>query len=109
MGGSFFVARIPFTAALRLLSAGAMASMTLAVMTRATLGHTGRELRADGATRAIYLLVTLGALVRFAAPVLPIDYTGALHLSGALWGGAFLLLLIAYAPKLIGPRPDGKP
>lgn len=109
MGGSFFIWCIPFSAALHLLSAGAMASMTLAVMTRASLGHTGRELRADGATQAIFALVTTGALVRFAAPALPVDYTGALHLAGTLWGGAFLLFLIAYAPKLIGPRPDGKP
>jgi uncharacterized protein involved in response to NO len=86
-----------------------MASMTLAVMTRATLGHTGRELRADGATQAIYLLVTLGAVVRFAAPMLPFDYIATVGLAGLLWGGAFLLYLLSYGPKLLGPRPDGRP
>lgn len=109
MGGSFLVRGIPFSAALHLLGAGAMASMTLAVMTRATLGHTGRDLRADGPTLAVFALVTLGALVRFTAPVLPLDYMMMLRLAGGLWAGAFLLFLIAYAPLLVGARPDGRP
>lgn len=109
MGGSFFIWCIPFSAALHLLSAGAMASMTLAVMTRATLGHTGYALSADRLTQAIFALVTAGALMRFAAPVLPIDYLSALRVAGGLWGGAFLLFVVGYGPKLIGPRPDGRP
>ncbi len=109
LGGSYFVWCIPASAALHALSAGAMASITLAVMTRATLGHTGRTLRADGPTRAIYVLVTLGAIVRFAAPMLAVDYVLMIALAGLLWGGAFLLFLIAYGPKLLGARPDGRP
>ncbi|WP_218016930.1 NnrS family protein [Sphingomonas mali] len=109
LGASRFVWCIPQSSAMHALAAGAMASMTLAVMTRATLGHTGRELRADGATQAIYLLVTLGAVVRFAAPMLPFDYIATVGLAGLLWGGAFLLYLLSYGPKLLGPRPDGRP
>jgi uncharacterized protein involved in response to NO len=48
--------------ALHALTAGAIGTMTLAVMTRASLGHTGREIKAGGVTRAIYALVTIGAL-----------------------------------------------
>lgn len=109
LGASRFVWCIPRSSALHALAAGAMASMTLAVMTRATLGHTGRELRADGATQAIYLLVTLGAVVRFAAAMLPFDYIAMVALAGLLWGGAFLLYLLTYGPKLLSPRPDGRP
>lgn len=109
LGGSFFIWCIPVASAIHALSAGAMASMTLAVMTRATLGHTGRQLRADGWTQAIYALVTLGAVVRFAAPMLPFDYARLIGAAGLLWGGAFLLFLLAYSPKLLGPRPDGRP
>jgi len=98
----------PASAALHALAAGAMASMTLAVMTRATLGHTGRDLHADGGTTAIYLLVTLGVALRVAAPWLPFDYLLMIRVSGALWGGAFLLFLALYGPMLLGPRPDGK-
>jgi uncharacterized protein involved in response to NO len=97
------------TAGLHALSAGAMASMVLAVMTRATLGHTGRELRADRGTMAIYALVTVGAMLRVAAPWLPFDYLVVIKAAGTLWGGAFLLFLIVYGPKLLGARPDGRP
>ena len=94
--------------AIHALTAGAMATMILAVMTRATLGHTGRELKAGAATSLIYVLVTIGALGRVAAPLLPMDYILAIRLSGIAWGGAFLLFLLVYGPKLIGPRPDGR-
>jgi uncharacterized protein involved in response to NO len=107
LGASIITPAVPATAALHALSAGAMASMTLAVMTRATLGHTGRALRADRATVAIYAFVTLGAAIRVAAPFLPFDYMRSIELAGALWGGAFLLFLISYGPKLVGARPDG--
>ena len=109
LGTSLLVPTQPASSALHALAAGAMASMTLAVMTRATLGHTGRELRADGGTVGIYLLVTLGAALRVSAPWLSVDYLLLIKISGALWGGAFLLFLALYGPKLLGPRPDGKP
>ena len=106
LGVSIFDAALPRTSALHALTAGAMASMTLAVMTRATLGHTGRALRADGPTATIYLLVTLGAAIRVAAPLIPFDTMRVIEVAGLLWGGAFLLFLFSYGPKLIGPRPD---
>ncbi|MFA7439991.1 MAG: NnrS family protein [Sphingomonadaceae bacterium] len=99
---------IPVSSAMHALSAGAMAVMTLAVMTRATRGHTGRPLRADAATVAIYLLVNIGALLRVTAPWLPIPYLPSLHLSGTLWGGAFLLFAFVYGPMLLRPRVDGR-
>jgi hypothetical protein len=58
----------PATAPLHALTAGAIGTMTLAVMTRATLGHTGRVLAAGAMTSAIYALVTAAALLRVAAP-----------------------------------------
>jgi uncharacterized protein involved in response to NO len=108
LGTSLLVPTQPASSALHALAAGAMASMTLAVMTRATLGHTGRDLHADGGTTAIYALVTLGAALRVASPWLPFDYLLAIRISAALWTGAFLLFLLLYGPKLLGPRPDGK-
>lgn len=97
------------TTALHALTAGLMASMTLAVMTRATLGHTGRELRADGWTTASYVLVTLGAALRVAAPLLPLDYMRAIEVAGMLWAGGFVAFIVSFGPKLWGARPDGKP
>lgn len=109
LGLSIIDMNVPGTAGLHALGAGAMASMVLAVMTRATLGHTGRELHAGKGTTTIYILVTAGAMLRVAAPWLPIDYLLAIKTAGALWGGAFLLFLALFGPKLLGPRPDGRP
>jgi len=109
LGWSIVDIDVPGTAGLHALGAGAMASMVLAVMTRATLGHTGRELHAGTGTVIIYSLVTAGAAVRVVAAWLPLDYLLAIKLAGALWGAAFLLFLALYGPKLLGPRPDGRP
>lgn len=96
------------SAALHALTAGAMAGMTLAVMTRATRGHTGRDLTAGPATIALYVLITLAAAIRVAAPILPISYLAAIHLAALAWIGAFVLFVAAYGPMLVLARPDGK-
>ena len=96
---------VPRSSAMHALSAGAMATMTLAVMTRATRGHTARPLKADRATVAIYLLVTLGALLRVAAPLLPLDYMAGIRMAGALWGAAFLLFILVYGPMALRRPP----
>ncbi len=95
---------VPQSAAVHALTAGAMATMILAVMTRATLGHTGRELRASGATIAVYVLVTVGAVLRVAAPLGYAEYTLAMQLSALVWGGALLMFLLFYGPILFRPR-----
>jgi uncharacterized protein involved in response to NO len=109
LGLSIVDVEVSGTAGVHALTAGAMASMVLSVMTRATLGHTGRELRADRGTVVIYGLITVGAAMRVGAPFLPFDYLLTIKVAGALWGGAFLLFLALYGPKLLGPRPDGRP
>jgi uncharacterized protein involved in response to NO len=97
---------IPQTAAVHALTAGAMATMILAVMTRASLGHTGRELRASGATTLSYGLVTIGALLRVASALGWVDYRLGMYVGGGAWIGAFLMFLVAYAPVLFGGRLD---
>ncbi|GAA4742996.1 NnrS family protein [Sphingomonas daechungensis] len=103
-----FGAPIPRSTAVHALTAGAMATMILAVMSRATLGHTGRELRASLLTQAAYVLVTAGALLRVTAPLGLLDYRMGIEVAGAAWMGAFLLFLVAYGPILSKPRIDGK-
>jgi len=95
---------VPRSAAIHALTAGAMATMILAVMTRASLGHTARELKANTATTVVYLLVTAGAILRVTASVRLIDYDIGIEIAGLGWGAAFLLFLIAYAPVLWRPR-----
>jgi uncharacterized protein involved in response to NO len=103
-----FGAPIPRSAAVHALTAGAMATMILAVMSRATLGHTGRELRASALTQLAYLLVTAGALLRVCAPLGLLDYRLGMEVAGAAWLGAFVLFLAAYGPILLTRRIDGK-
>jgi uncharacterized protein involved in response to NO len=103
-----FGAPIPQSAAVHALTAGAMATMILAVMSRATLGHTGRELRADLAAQAAFVLVTVGALLRVSAPLGLLDYRLGMEVAGAAWMGAFLVFLATYGPILFGRRVDGK-
>ena len=62
---------LALASARQLWMAGAIGVMTLAVMTRATLGHTGRELTVGKATAAVYLLVVSSVLARFVAGALP--------------------------------------
>jgi uncharacterized protein involved in response to NO len=97
---------LPATAALHALTGGAIGTMTLAVMTRASLGHTGRPLSADSVTTTIYLLVTLAAALRVVAPLWGDLYTwlGILTVSGAAWSGAFGLFAVSYFPVLTRPR-----
>jgi uncharacterized protein involved in response to NO len=108
LGLSIVTELVQASAALHALTAGAMAGMTLAVMTRATRGHTGHDLVAGPMTVALYVLITFAAAIRVAAPVLPIDYLAAIHLAALAWISAFVLFIVAYGPMLALPRTDGK-
>jgi uncharacterized protein involved in response to NO len=97
-------AALPRSAAVHALTAGAMATMILAVMSRATLGHTGRELHAGALTQVAYLFVTAGALLRVTAPIGLFDYRAGMEGAGAAWMAAFLMFLAAYGPMLFSAR-----
>ena len=79
---------------------GAIGMMPLAVMTRATLGHTGRPLVASRATEAIYALCLAAALARIAAAFWYSDLL--LHVAAFAWIGAFLGFVLVYGPMLVG-------
>lgn len=104
LGASLTGAPVPASAAIHALTAGAMGTMILAVMTRASLGHTGRELKASAATVLLYVLVTLGAALRVAAPLGLIDYTLGMEAAALAWAAAFIIFLAAYGPILARPR-----
>lgn len=92
------------SAGIHALTVGAMASMILAVMTRATLGHTGRALRANSFAIGCYLTIQLAALARVFATLTPEHYLQLIHAAGALWIMAFALFLINFGPILFRPR-----
>ncbi|WP_265570997.1 NnrS family protein [Sphingomicrobium nitratireducens] len=101
-------AGVPHSAAVHALTAGAMATMILGVMSRATLGHTGRELRADRVTTALYVAITLAAIARVAAPLGWGEYMLLMRGSALLWIAAFTLFAWRYGPMLLMPRADDK-
>lgn len=94
---------VPATAAIHAWTSGAIGLMTLAVMTRASLGHTGRPLTATQATQAIYLCAFAAALLRIAAA-----FTGSmilLHSAALAWVLAFGGFAVVYGPWLIRRPP----
>ena len=104
LGLSMLDVHLPQSAAIHALTAGAIGTMILAVMTRVARGHTGRDLSADRLTSVIYILVTLAAIARIAA-AFGADWTIPLLIASAcLWIGAFGLFTVSYAPMLLGPR-----
>ena len=95
---------------LHALTIGAATTLILAVMTRASLGHTGRRLAAARPTVWAYVLLTSAAVVRVWGPALiPLSYIAVILTAAVLWTGAFVLFLAVYAPILLTPRVDGKP
>ncbi len=100
----------PFAAFwLHALTIGAAATMIVAVITRASLGHTGRPLVASPITVLAYVLLTAAAAVRSLGPALSVlPYAAVVGLSALLWTAAFLLFLWVYAPILLTRRADGK-
>ena len=83
---------------------GAIGSMTIAVMTRASLGHTGQALKASGLVQAVYAAIVVAALARVCAAVEPSHSVPLLAVSGIAWTFAFFGFAVAYAPLLCRTR-----
>ncbi|HWE75657.1 MAG TPA: NnrS family protein [Stellaceae bacterium] len=103
LGLSAIAPAVPQSAAIHALTAGAIGTMILAVMTRATRGHTGQALAADRVTTAIYGLVNLAAIARVLAAFATAWASALLMASAILWMLAFAVFALAYGPMLIHP------
>ena len=95
---------LPAAAGVHAWTGGAVGTMTLAVMSRASLGHTGRPLVATGALQAVYALAIGSAVARICAAVHPEWSVGLLHVAGLSWSAAFLGFAAAYWGVLTRPR-----
>ena len=96
--------------ALHAFTAGAIGVLTLGMMARVSLGHTGRMLEPAALMSWAFATANLAALVRVAAPlVLPQAYAAGMAAAGVLWTMAFVLFAAIYTPVLLRPRVDGKP
>lgn len=83
---------------------GAIGIMTLAVMSRATLGHTGRELMASSGTQLVYTFAAVAAVARVCAAIHPLWTDVLLLLSALGWVGAFATFVALYGPMLCSPK-----
>lgn len=91
-------------------SVGAAGSLTLGVMTRAVLGHSGMPMNNEALITLYFVLINIAALSRIVAPLFLADYYMLmLNVSGVCWVLAYALFLIRVIPVVIRPRADGKP
>jgi len=102
-------APVPRSLWIHLLGAGGLAAVLLGVMTRVSLGHTGRALVLPRGAVAIYLAAIAGGVLR-AASHLPGATAPMLltELAGLSWLLAWVLFLVWFAPVLAAARPDGR-
>src|SRR5690606_7133599 len=97
-------------AALHVLTVGTIGLLTLGMMARVALGHTGRPLHAPPAVSAAFVLLALATIVRVVGPMIGGSVSSPpLHAAGTAWALAFVLYLVRLGPVLVTPRPDGRP
>jgi uncharacterized protein involved in response to NO len=103
IGASTWFAAVPASAGIDAWTGGAIGLMTLAMMTRATLGHTGQPLQAGAATRMIYICIVAAALLRIVA-----SFTGStivLEYAGMAWIAGFSCFVLLYGSLLATHKP----
>jgi len=91
------------------MGVGGIGVLTLGMMSRVALGHSGRPIEPVRSIAIAFILLNLAAATRVFGPLLPVgNYTFWVHLSGGLWIICFLLFCWIYLPILSKPRIDGK-
>jgi len=101
---------VPFSTALHALTVGAIGSMTLGMMCRVSLGHTGRDLKSTKVTTLSFICIQIAVLLRVLCPLMMPEHTStAIIISAVVWSLCFLVYVAFYASILWGPRPDGRP
>jgi len=89
---------------------GGIGVLTLGMMARVSLGHTGRPLKVSTPVVLAFVLINLAAVIRGILPIaFPQLLAQLVALSGSLWAAAFTIFLVIYAPILTQPRVDGRP
>src|SRR5690606_35734062 len=96
-----------FSQATHLLAIGGMGGMILAMISRVSLGHTGRPLQPAAAMSLAFILINLAVPLRVWLTI-PMPLTGY-WLAALCWASAFALFVWHYTPILLAPRPDGRP
>ncbi len=112
LGVGFFARGVSFLAptiispsgALHILSVGALGVLCLGMMSRVSLGHSGRPLILAPATVVAYGCIVVALVARVAATQVPF----LLDVAGVFFALSFAIFIVSYAQILVSPRPDGK-
>ncbi|HYQ41253.1 MAG TPA: NnrS family protein [Polyangiaceae bacterium] len=103
------VPTVPVSSSVHALTAGAIGCLTLGMMARVSLGHTGRMLEPARSAQWAFVSVTCAALIRVGATFLPsARYLQGLTIASALWSAAFLLFIVGYLRILWSARVDAR-
>lgn len=102
-------AQIPASAWQHALGVGAIATLIIGVMTRVSMGHTGRPLKLPEFGLIIYAFILAAALARVLVALQLLQFTFGIFLAASLWVAAFAIFVGLYAPVLARPRADGRP
>lgn len=108
LGGVVVLGKAPLHA----LTIGFFGGMVLAMITRVTLGHSGRRLVVEKAVWRMFLLFQLAAVLRIAGDLPGVSFAARSHLylcAAILWLGCFVFWTIRYLPIYWRPREDGQP
>lgn len=109
-GLALFMPALGPSVALHALTAGGIGVLTLGMMTRVSLGHTGRTLEVRRSMTVSFALIVSAALIRVLGPLFgAAAYLPAMTLAAALFAVAFAIYLLVYLPILVSPRVDGRP
>ena len=104
------LAVIPPQFTVHAFSLGAIGVVTMGMMARVSLGHTGRPLTVGHGMTIAFAAVNLAAVTRGLLPILyPQWFSQLVILSGGLWLLAYAIFIVVYVPILLRPRFDGKP
>lgn len=89
---------------------GGIGIMTLGMMARVSLGHTGREMVLNNWMVLAFILINVAAVFRVIIPIfMPEQYLQLVQVAGWLWVAAFIIYLVIYTPMWLAPRVDGRP
>jgi len=101
---------VPLSTANHALTVGGIGGLTVGMMSRVSLGHTGRVITSTSPVTASFVLLSVAALVRVLMPLVDVaSYRSWLVAAGLLWTAAFAIFVVVHAPILIAPRSDAKP
>jgi len=110
LGLSYLIPEIPSSHVWHILTIGGMGGLILAMISRVSLGHTGRPLSPPKAMSFAYAFIIIASLVRAFGPwAIPEKTLLFIDISGTFWIFAFVIFAVTYAPMLLKARKDGRP